>query len=187
MGKRCFISLDISDEEVRESLEKEQEKLSEWGNNSLTNPENFHITVNFIGEIDEKEISQITASLNSLEAEKFGVKVKGLGAFPNNDYIKVVWAGVHDKDAKTEKIAGKVRSKIPEKHVQENDFHPHITLMRLKNIGYEEKQKLQEYLEKKGEKEIGKVQIDEIKMKESKLTEKGAKHKTIYKKTLNEN
>ncbi|MDY6789225.1 MAG: RNA 2',3'-cyclic phosphodiesterase [Candidatus Nanohaloarchaea archaeon] len=178
MSRRCFISIDIEGEGLRSSLESFQQKISGIGLSNPTSPSNFHITLNFIGEIGENKLAEVRKNLNSLSMPSFEFSVEGIGVFPDRDFIKVVWAGVGQGRERMENLAEAVRSKLDPELVQDREFHPHITLSRVKKIGREEKRELQSIIDKNQNRVFGSMEADSFRLKESILKE-GAKHRTI--------
>ncbi|TDA29727.1 MAG: RNA 2',3'-cyclic phosphodiesterase, partial [Hadesarchaea archaeon] len=56
---RTFLALEIN-EEVRERLVKFQRKLSQgWASLKLVEPENIHLTLKFLGEVEEGRLGAI--------------------------------------------------------------------------------------------------------------------------------
>lgn len=100
-------------------------------------PENYHVTLRFVGDIDRMQAREFAANLAEVSVDAFELTVSGLGAFGGND-PHAVWAGfapspaldalqrVHDKAARA---AGLAPDKRP--------FKPHITLARLRNANVE--------------------------------------------------
>ncbi|MEM0372921.1 MAG: RNA 2',3'-cyclic phosphodiesterase [archaeon] len=96
-------------------------------------PKELHITLKFLGEINEKQKNDVSAFLETLGGfGHFEIKVKGIGVFPNEHVARVVWAGAESKKLNelneliengTEKL-GFMREK--------RAFSPHITLARAK-------------------------------------------------------
>jgi len=93
--------------------------------------ENFHLTLRFIGEVDEGVADDIDAILGKVRAPGFAIKVKGCGAFGGNQ-PRILWAGVGESeglhclwrrlDAALSPVCG------PDTH---GKYSPHITLARL--------------------------------------------------------
>lgn len=60
--------------------------------------ENLHVTVRFVGEVDDAAVGPLCAAVGeAAPAVTSGVaRVRGFGAFPNARRPRVVWAGVDD-------------------------------------------------------------------------------------------
>ena len=59
-----------------------------------TEEANLHITLQFIGEVREPEVAEITAALSSVEAENFDLTLSGVGHFGSHRKIRSLWAGI---------------------------------------------------------------------------------------------
>jgi 2'-5' RNA ligase len=62
--------------------------------------ENLHVTVKFLGQVAEERLDAVGEALGrALGAlPRFGITVRGMGAFPSARHASVVWAGVDDSD-----------------------------------------------------------------------------------------
>lgn len=103
-------------------------------------PENYHITISFLGDSADHPIDQITNELQKLKLSPFWVQIQQLGFFLNGKHSNIMWAGVESKDIesfyqtvqKTITPLGYPKSLKP--------FRPHITLGRLKKFDHELKE-----------------------------------------------
>lgn len=96
-------------------------------------PENYHITLLFLGEQDESRVPAIVQAMESARAgiEPFEIALAGLGVFPNWNRPSVLWAGVSEGIMPLSQIANALqRTLLP--NAPGKPFHPHITLARLK-------------------------------------------------------
>jgi RNA 2',3'-cyclic 3'-phosphodiesterase len=104
---------------------------------SWTKPENIHLTLRFLGEVDERRIGEVEKVCVSSAAEfqPFTLSLGGAGVFPNARQPRVLWAGVRGEIEKTMEMRRLLEEKLaligfePE----EKDFHPHLTIGRVKS------------------------------------------------------
>ena len=95
--------------------------------------ESYHITLRFIGDIDDRLARDIAEALDGVDAEPFSLKLKGVGVFGGNK-PHALYAGVADSpelkrlQATHERIC-QVLGLAPEGR----KFTPHVTLARLKD------------------------------------------------------
>ncbi|MEM4367334.1 MAG: RNA 2',3'-cyclic phosphodiesterase [Candidatus Anstonellales archaeon] len=89
--------------------------------------ENFHITLHFIGERDESELSEINKRLSSISFYKFHIEVYGTGVFPNPARPRVLWIGANANELPI--LASSIVSSLGS--TSEEPFVGHITLARL--------------------------------------------------------
>ncbi|MEA2783140.1 MAG: 2,3-cyclic 3-phosphodiesterase [Rhodospirillaceae bacterium] len=96
-------------------------------------PENFHITLRFIGEVDGAEFHDIDAALAGLRAPGFSLSLAGVGHFGSGSKLRSVWAGI-DKQPALNHLRDKVESAVVRAGIPPNGqkYQPHVTLARSK-------------------------------------------------------
>jgi RNA 2',3'-cyclic 3'-phosphodiesterase len=134
---RTFIAIEIPSE-IKSALAALQTKLRRAGADvSWTKPENLHLTLNFLGEVDEQRIVEVEKACVSLAAEfqPFTLSLNDTGAFPNTRQPRVLWAGlsgaienVYEMHRRLDERLALIGFKREEKR-----FHPHLTIGRLKS------------------------------------------------------
>ena len=93
-------------------------------------PENYHITLRFIGDIDDRTADEVVAALDRVHREPVQVRLDGLGSFGNGK-PHVVWARVQpttelsDLQAEQERILQRLQ--LP---AERRKYTPHVTLAR---------------------------------------------------------
>lgn len=128
---RCFIAIDVS-EQFYDYFKELQNNLKT--NIKATFTKTFHLTLKFLGEIEENKVEKVKDSLKNIKFEPFKVSLSNLGVFPNENYIRVIWIGLEPKD-KIIEFQQKIDNElISLKFKKEKKFHPHITLARVKHI-----------------------------------------------------
>ena len=93
---RTFIAIEIS-EEIKNILAQIESHLIYAGADvKWVKPENVHLTLKFLGEIDEKKAAEVTAILDSIArmTKPFELNVKDIGAFPKIEHPRVIWVGL---------------------------------------------------------------------------------------------
>lgn len=96
-------------------------------------PENYHITLRFIGDVDRGVASEVTDALDRLaHSEPFTVRLNHLGSF-GGDRPRALYAGVENNDAlqRLQAAQERVLQRLgldPEGR----KFTPHVTLARLR-------------------------------------------------------
>lgn len=137
MSVRSFVALDTP-EAVRIAILDVQSRLKLSGADVRWEPpEKFHATIKFLGNVDEAllpaVVMAIQQSLKSFHA--FEVAYTHLGCFPSMKRPRIIWAGCANIDGTLR------RTKEALDHAlltygfeeEERDFHPHITLGRVRN------------------------------------------------------
>jgi 2'-5' RNA ligase len=98
--------------------------------------ENVHLTLKFLGEVDEARIPKIKDALASVAAaaRPFALSLAGGGCFPNPRAPRVVWLGLDEGAGEAGALAATVEDALrpvgfaPEKR----PFKPHLTIGRVK-------------------------------------------------------
>jgi RNA 2',3'-cyclic 3'-phosphodiesterase len=133
---RTFLCLPV-DEAISDRLaalsQKARERVSTRA--SWVAPENFHVTVRFLGEIDPMLTLELEAACKRVvrEIPHFDLRIDRVGAFPAADRPRVLWAGGAAPDgfaALTERLEAALQSLGFGRSRPETVAH--ITLARLK-------------------------------------------------------
>ena len=95
-------------------------------------PENFHLSLRFIGEVDGGVFDDVDAALTAVHAPRFSMTLSGVGHF-GNGRVRVLWAGVA-KEPALQHLHDKVESAVVRAGLPPDGqkFTPHITLARPK-------------------------------------------------------
>jgi len=175
---RAFISVDIG------ALPGIVTILDELKNTNadlkIVKPENVHLTLKFLGEIDEKMVDRIAGVMEKSvkDVPPFRIKFRGVGVFPSMDYMRVVWIGLKDAE-KLGIIAEQLENGLAAFGFKKEKrrFSPHVTVGRVKSP--KNKNMLQNFLKENASKEFGEINVKSIKLKKSVLTSKGPEYSTV--------
>jgi len=180
---RAFIAIELP-EKIKNSLAVLQEKLkSSQADVKWVEKNNIHLTLKFLGEVDENKISEVTTSLNkiALHTPSYQAIISSLGGFPKIDYPRVIWAGIGNGDQETKNIAKLIEENLEKIGFakEERAFASHITLGRTRS-GKNQK-KLGELLKKmQVESSIAEnFKVDKITLFKSQLSPKGPTYQAI--------
>lgn len=129
---RLFLALDVS-QETRDYLTKVQAMISR-SKSKLALTTGFHITLKFLGEIDDKHLKLIRLALSNLEFEEFEFKILGLGTF-GKATPRIIWAGLDSHD-EIRALKKKIEDLLPPVFTKQDrvKFTPHITIARVKKL-----------------------------------------------------
>lgn len=188
-SRRLFVSVDLPDSLTR-PFRKVQSDFADLDGISPTNPRQAHVTLKFIGEVDEEDVDDVKDHLETAVADTgiapFEAAVGGLGVFPSFDYISVIWVGVPTGASRLETLHEAVETELVEEGFDpdEHDFTPHITLARMDHAG--PKERVQELVESQ-DPDVGEFTVDTVRLKESVLSPGGPTYETIHEVPLAEN
>ncbi len=96
-------------------------------------PRQMHLTLRFIGEVDEQRSQQVRATLQMIHGIPFDLQLQGVGQFPPRGRPRVLWVGVQAPPALFQ-LQSDINRTIIEAGCPSEDrpFAAHITLARLK-------------------------------------------------------
>ena len=97
-------------------------------------PEQIHLTLRFIGEVDGAIFQDISETLADLRTPGFSLRLKGVGHFPPRKPPRVLWVGVEPQPVLIQ-LRNKVETALIRLGLlpEGRKFAPHITLARLHN------------------------------------------------------
>jgi 2'-5' RNA ligase len=168
---RLFIAVDLP-ETIKENLESMSFGIpgAKW-----VRPEQLHLTVRFIGEVDGALFHDIKNILAEVSAASFSLQLKGVGYFPPRGAPRVLWIGM-EKSEPLLLLRKKIDLRLLRVGVEPEGrkFSAHITLARLKNSPV---QKIANFLSGNGLFSQEPFQVEDFKLYSSILSPKGAYHK----------
>ncbi len=125
---RLFVALELP-ESVRTRLSMLQGGVpgARWATD-----EQLHLTLRFIGEVDDDVARDIDDALAGIRAPAFALELAGVGEFGGKN-PRALWAGVRSSDALLH-LQKKVETALQRMGLpaEERKFSPHVTLARLK-------------------------------------------------------
>ncbi|OYT42922.1 MAG: RNA 2',3'-cyclic phosphodiesterase [Candidatus Aenigmarchaeota archaeon ex4484_56] len=126
---RCFIAINIP-EKIKSKIGN---LLSIFENRGVkkVKPENFHITLKFLGEINN--IEEIDKLLREINYKKFKVCFGDMGIFPNFNFIRVVWIGIESGKKEITELQNMIENKLVG-FKKEKNYEPHLTIFRVKYL-----------------------------------------------------
>jgi 2'-5' RNA ligase len=101
-------------------------------------PENLHITVWFIGEVNDERAHAITSALQpGFATPAFDLVVRGSGAFPPSGRPRVFWIGVTDGHASMGQLFQDLKARLVPMgfEAEKRPYSPHVTIARVKEAG----------------------------------------------------
>lgn len=132
---RCFVAIEIPNR-IQEILGEVQAQIrSKIGFASWTKIGNYHITLKFLGDVEDRNVDKIRSALEKVAKgnEPFPIEIGGIGAFPNFVRPRVLWVGLNRGALPTTSLANTINSELHKINFSKEDrFHPHFTLARLK-------------------------------------------------------
>lgn len=139
----------------------------------------MHLTLNFLGEIDERQIHEVCRAVAEAAAsvDPFEIACRGVGAFPNADRPRTVWVGVEEGAEALCQLQSAVASKLAQLGFprEKRKFHPHLTLGRIRHGGAGGDE-LRELIDRHRDYRAGEADVDEVVVFSSALERGGPIH-----------
>lgn len=134
---RTFIAIELT-KEIKDALgELESQLKSSGADVKWVKPENIHITLKFLGEIEPGKAEEIKPVLVDVAASNisFKMRLSILGAFPKIDYPRVIWVGIDEGKDALVKIAKDLEDRLAKMGFSDEQraFAAHITIGRLRS------------------------------------------------------
>ncbi len=134
---RTFISIDLP-EGMKEGISGLQGRLrSRGGHIGWVRPEAIHLTLKFLGEIDEKEIPDIETAIRRVTKDfvPFYLRTMGLGLFPSIKKPRIIWLGINGEGDNLLRLQSRIEEEMEKiGHPREKrGFKPHLTIGRVRD------------------------------------------------------
>jgi len=184
---RSFISVKMPPEAI-ERLREAQDRLRaaerEW---KWVNPESFHITLKFLGDVELGNLAGVWESVRARIAgcAAFTMVLHGLGVFPDLERPRVAWAGIDRGAAEITGLAERVEAACESAGFprERRPFAAHLTLGRARQLG--PSAALAGAIREMAEADLGEVRVDRVLLMKSELTPAGAVHGVLEEQLLN--
>ncbi len=177
---RSFLAFDIESDTVLNRLAAVQNLLVQTGADlKLVEPQNIHITVRFLGNITPTMVEKIFEEMKKVQFFSFTVQIKGLGAFPDLRYSRVVWAGITEGADQLKSVFSQLEPRLrglgftPD----HKGFSPHLTIARVRSG--RNKAQLAAFVTENANYDFGTIKAKCLRLKKSNLTPKGPIYSTL--------
>jgi len=168
---RTFISIELPDEIIQELQSLIKNKKFDG---KLTEPENLHLTLKFLGELSIEQIQKVKSKLEKIIFPEFQATLAETGTFSYHSNPRIIWIKVTGKQIF--QLQEEIDQVLVEFFPKENRFMSHLTIARIKYV--KDKQDFIESIKKLPIKKL-KFQIKEFELKSSELKPMGPVYKTL--------
>ena len=159
---RTFIALDLPKEIIKEiqGIQKLLKKQSLF-TGKFTESENLHLTLKFLGEIEEDRVEEVKKKLSEIKLDGFYCEIGEVGVFTKSfpekrgfsgsqnlkikkrfSDIKIIWIKLNGKGIFD--LQNEIDSKLKDLFEPEERFMSHLTIARVKHVS--SKRDLLDYL-----------------------------------------
>lgn len=135
MSTRAFLAVNLTSE-VREALSVKQRQFrSEFPPMAWVRPESIHLTLKFLGNIDEVHVESLRQSVAKAikDLSGFLVEAQGFGVFPHLRMPRIFWVGLTETEQLI-RLAARLEKAVSDLGFlsEAKSYHPHLTLARIK-------------------------------------------------------
>ncbi len=188
---RLFVALDLAIPVVERLvlLQDELDRvLPKDVNARLVAPENIHVTLKFIGEVDASMVSVIETAIGEMTRPlfPFEFRTQACGAFPDLASARIIWAGLDAQGAEVMSLLHQTLERglddigiVPD----HREYRPHITLARLRS---DTPVDIGEFLTPVQSLEFGTSYVRDLVLMASELTKDGPVYKVVKRFALGE-
>jgi 2'-5' RNA ligase len=134
---RSFIAIEVDRAIIDRLAALQQELRQADADVSWTRPAGIHLTLKFLGDVQEDRLPQIGEMLAALASRTsaFPLSIADTGGFPSLRRPRVIWAGIDDGRAAISALVVEVDAAMNSVGFarEERSFRPHLTLGRVKS------------------------------------------------------
>ncbi|NHJ40655.1 MAG: RNA 2',3'-cyclic phosphodiesterase [Asgard group archaeon] len=181
MVVRAFFAVDIAEKSIIEQIKKIQKELTLPNTKiNFVTPENLHLTMKFLGNIDENIIPDLEEVTKKISFKNFEIELNGMGCLPSYSYINAIYMGVTKGFDHLEFISKELNGLSDRFNFKKETrpFTAHLTIGRLKKVG--NKEQLVNIIKNYEKQKFGTVSINNFNLKKSELTPKGPVYTTLF-------
>lgn len=183
--KRTFIAIDIP---LESGIVEQINKLkSEFTDEKIkwVKPHQYHITLQFLGNVEESDILHIKESLDKITGNfpGFSLELTEFGVFKNLNNPRVLWIGFRPCEQLV-KLKNAIEDEMTKFGFEKSDkaFSPHLTIARIKSL--KQSERLGELIDRYSGIILQVIKVEEIILYESILKPEGPEYTAIKRHSL---
>ena len=136
-------------------------------------PEQMHLTLSFLGNVQEEVAEKLKAKLAGIEWKAFFLPLAGFGAFPSKGRPNVIWIGVGRGHPHLFQLHKRVQEAALAAGLEPDlrSFHPHVTVARCRDVSPEA---IRPFLKAQASFDAGMIHVESFCLNASELTSTGS-------------
>ncbi len=177
---RAFVAVDLEPQTVQKIAEAIARLRPRIPGIRWLPPTNFHLTLKFLGDIDEAKVERIAAALERdlYPFSCFTINAKGLGVFPDLKRPRILWVGLVGGELNALASTAE-KALVPFGFAAERrTFTPHLTIGRWRQFNGSPTE-LGDEIEKWRGHDFGRSNVDEVLLFQSVLKPEGAVYRAL--------
>lgn len=171
---RAFIAIDFPDEVIKEVARVQELAAKKKFQGKMTELENLHLTLKFLGEIDDRKLEEVKKRLTGIKFGGMELKLGKIGVFSFRGNPRIIWIKIEGKAIF--ELQGKIDEALKGLYEKEERFMSHLTIARVKYA--KDKKDFLERMNNISTKAV-KFRIDRFKLKKSDLRKMGPVYQDI--------
>ena len=178
MTGNAFAAIDLS-EATRHELAAQLDAASTGRRmpGRLVAPPNWHITVRFLGDVEDATVERFVARYaDTIDAMRGRIRCAGLGAFPSLATARVLYASIDDPSHLLPTLADQAEVAAEDAGLEPEDrpYRPHLTLSRLRP-----KQDVRAFVQSFGDFSV-RIPVEEVTVFRSERTPDGLVYRRLH-------
>ncbi len=132
---RLFVAIDLPSRFVDQLLSVVTVLCSSQARLSIVGRESYHITLKFIGEVQEPKVNEIIVALDKVKSPSLNLNI-GSVTPDNNKRPRVIWSDIDDEENRCRALVKAIDESLLPLGIpkEKRAFHPHITIARVKQF-----------------------------------------------------
>ena len=172
---RLFVAIDLPETAIHEAIDIQTTfKSKKLFKGQWTKPENLHLTLKFLGNVDTVKIDELKSILGTISFSPCDVQFDKVGVFSSKRKTKILW--IHVVGDKLHQLQKEIDRVLSPDFTPEHRFMSHLTICRPK-AEVNRKELLRELETFEVKKSV--VRIQGFKLKQSVLTPEGPIYSTL--------
>ena len=175
---RTFVGIELPDKMKRNLLALQSQLKQHGVHGSWKSAENFHITLEFLGDLEPDAVPMITDTLSKVARNQkpFSLTIGGLGAFPSFKRPHTLWAAVGDGSNELCSLREKIHRSLTRSGLvlEKRNFVAHVTLSSRPKLDNKD---LTFFMNK----EIGRLDVEDVVLFESRIIEGKRMYPVLFK------
>mgnify|MGYP001825645570 CR=1 FL=1 len=136
---RTFVAVKLDSALCHSAAELIRELHAPGADAKWVSPENLHLTLKFLGDVDAREIHQVCRAVGGAveDASPVELEIRGAGAFPNARRPRTVWLGVGKGREEMVALNRRIEPALQELGYpkEARRYQPHLTIGRIRRSG----------------------------------------------------
>jgi len=178
---RSFVSIDLDDPRILSEVDRVIASFKSLGGGlKPVEPENIHITLKFLGNVDKSRLDQIKTIIDEVKFDTFPLEVRGAGAFPNLHRINVIWVGLGEGWNNVQLLYEQTESLLSKLGFprESRAFSPHVTVARVKSLRRSDE--IAQLVRNLEDIDFGTLNVKVVRLKQSILLPQGPRYITLH-------